>query len=287
MATSAAKRYVIGVSLKMYFSHARTVQWCRAVARFAREHPAITGGVAELFVVPDYLAIPAALEIFGDRVAVGAQDLSTDDGGALTGEVSGATLAELGCTVVEVGHAERRRFFGDTDAVVRAKVAAAFRHGLTPVLCVGEAAPGDPADAAAECIRQLDDALGGVRIVDGSCRLIVAYEPVWAIGAAAPATAEHIGTVCRALRAHLHTRPGNEQPGSTQPAVIYGGSASPGLVTALADRIDGIFLGRFAHDPAALGTILDEVLALTPAAPAAAPAAPPSQPADNICIPEV
>jgi triosephosphate isomerase len=254
----APGRYLIGASLKMYFSHARTVEWCRAVAAIARTHPAVAHGEAELFVIPGYLSVPAAREILGEHVAVGAQDLSTEDTGAFTGEVSGATIAEFGCRVVEVGHAERRRLFGETDDIVRVKTAAALRHGLTPVLCIGESTHGTPAEAIRECLSQFDDAVSAARRAGDSGRIIVAYEPMWAIGAAQPASADYIREVCGTLRNHLSTR-----ADARDSAVIYGGSAGPGLLTEIGDAVDGLFLGRFAHDPAAIGQILDEVHALT------------------------
>jgi triosephosphate isomerase (TIM) len=255
---AAPKRYLVGVSLKMYFSHARTIEWCRAVAEIARTHPAITRGEAELFVIPGYLSVAAARDLLGEDVAVGAQDLSTEDAGAFTGEVSGPTIAELGCSVVEVGHAERRRLFGETDDIVRAKTAAALRNGLSPVLCIGETTQGSPEDAAGECIRQFDDAVSNARRTGDSDRIIVAYEPMWAIGASKPAAPEYIRAVCGPLREHLRN-----QPGAADCALIYGGSAGPGLLTVIGDKVDGIFLGRFAHNPAALAQILDEVHALT------------------------
>jgi triosephosphate isomerase (TIM) len=250
--------YVIGVSLKMYFSHARTVEWCRAVADIARTHPALADANAELFVVPTYLSVPAAREILGDLALVGAQDLSTEDAGAFTGEVSGAEIAELGCRVVEVGHAERRRLFGETDETVRAKTDAALRNSLAPILCIGEAVQSTPANAAAECIRQLDDALMLARERGHFGRVIVAYEPYWAIGAPEPASPEYIRAVCAELRDHV--RGLSEFP---QSAVIYGGSAGPGLLTQIGGSVDGLFLGRFAHDPAAVSRILDEAHELT------------------------
>ena len=257
--------YLIGVSLKMYFSHAQTVEWCRAVSAIARRHPAVQGGGAELFVIPTFPSIPAALDALGAGVAVGAQDLAAADAGAFTGEVSGAEIAELGCRVVEVGHAERRSLFGETDAVVRAKTEAALRNGLTPVLCVGEdtadgGGQGDPIAASHECVRQIDDALASARAAGHGGRVIVAYEPRWAIGAPAPAGPEHIRTVCSRLREHVSGLA--DFAGS---AVIYGGSARPGLLSDVGHDVDGLFLGRFAHDPSALEAILDEAHTLTTA----------------------
>jgi triosephosphate isomerase len=238
----------------MYFGHAQTLEWCREVAGLGRSHPAVQSGRAELFVIPGFLSVPAAVDILRDVAAVGAQDLAEADTGAFTGEVSGAEIAEVGAQLAEVGHAERRRLFGETDRVVQAKTAAALRNGLDPVLCVGEAVRGDPGDAAHECIRQVDDALATARSAQLGGRVIVAYEPQWAIGAEAPAEPAHIRTVCSALREHV--RAFEDFPESR---VIYGGSAKPGLLTEIAPDVDGLFLGRFAHRVEALGEILDEV----------------------------
>lgn len=253
MTPSGSPRFLIGVSHKMYFSHARAVEWCESVAEIAGNHPAVTGGDVELFVIPTFLSVPAALDLLGPLVLVGAQDLSTEDSGAFTGEVSGAEIAELGCRVVEVGHAERRRLFGETDEIVAAKTDAALRNGLDPVLCIGEAARTTLDDAIRDCIAQIDSALATSRGAGRTGRVIVAYEPHWAIGAPEPASADHIRGVCSALREHVRSL-----AGFADSAVIYGGSAGPGLLSVIADGVDGVFLGRFAHDPDALALILDE-----------------------------
>ncbi|HXH33075.1 MAG TPA: triose-phosphate isomerase family protein [Plantibacter sp.] len=252
---------LVGVSLKMYFGHAQTLDWCTAVAAMASGHDAVRTGAAELFVIPGYLSVTGAVERLRGVAAVGGQDLAAEDVGAFTGEVSGTELREVGCDVVEVGHAERRRLFGETPEIVRAKTTAALRNHLAPVLCIGEAERGDARDAAAECIAQLDDAIADARASGLVGRVIVAYEPHWAIGAPEPASAAHITTVCAALRSHLD---GLVALGtvSSSSAVIYGGSAGPGLLTTIGDAADGVFLGRFAHDPAALALVLDEALAL-------------------------
>jgi len=254
---------LVGVSLKMHLGHAETVAWCEAVADVARAHPAIAGGEAELVVLPSYLSVPAALRILDGVAAVGAQDLAAEDSGAFTGEVSGGQIRELGGAFVEVGHAERRRLFGETDEVVRRKADAALRNGLVPLICVGEEERGDPAAAARECVRQLDDALALAAAAEHGGRIVVAYEPHWAIGAAEPASDAHIRAVCRELRAHVRML--DAHPGS---AVVYGGSAGPGLLTRIGDDVDGLFLGRFAHDPRAVRAILDEVRARAAARPA-------------------
>lgn len=252
-------RFTIGSSLKMYFGHARTVQWTRAVADICAEHPVTRDGTVQFFVIPTFPSIPAVFAAADPAgIAVGGQDLHWDDEGPWTGEVSGAELAEIGCTMVEVGHAERRAHFGETDEIVARKTHAAFRNGLAPVLCIGEPDRGSPDGAVQFCIDQLESALGPARAAASGGRLIVAYEPIWAIGAPQPASPDHVRAVCSALRSHLS---GDEL--FPEAGVIYGGSAGPGLLPQIADDVDGMFLGRFAHDPAAVGRILDEVAEIT------------------------
>ena len=249
-------RFAIGSSLKMYFGHKRTLEWVRAVADICAEHPATAGGVVQFFVIPTFPSIPGVVELARPAgIAVGAQDLHWEDAGPFTGEVSGAELAELGCTLVEIGHAERRAMFGETDEVVARKTLAALRNGLAPMPCVGEPEPGAPGAAAEFCIGQLESALAPARASGMGGQLVVAYEPIWAIGAPEPAPAEYVTAVCRALRAHLA---GDALFPDAK--VIYGGSAGPGLLPQIAADVDGMFLGRFAHDPAAVRRILDEVV---------------------------
>lgn len=249
----------IGVSLKMYFGQRQTLDWCREVAAIARRHPAAAGGGAELFVLPAAPLTEPVLRIFdGTGVGVGAQNVSGQDRGPFTGEVSAALLSEMGCRYAEVGHAERRRLFGEDDAAAAAKVAASWRNGLTPVLCVGEAALVPSADAARACVSEAEAILGRAAAAGpgpaGSARpVILAYEPHWAIGQPEAAPTAHIAAVTGALRRWLASRPG--LAGSR---VIYGGSAGLGLLGRIRDSVDGLFLGRFAHDPAALAAILDE-----------------------------
>ncbi|HEX2862061.1 MAG TPA: triose-phosphate isomerase family protein [Lacunisphaera sp.] len=247
---------VLGVSLKMYLGYHETLAWCRAVAALGRRHPALTRGLASLFVLPSAPMLGEVRTLLaGTGIGFGAQDVFYEDAGAFTGAVSPRLLRELGCTHAEIGHAEQRRMFGETDAVVALKLTATLRNGLIPVLCVGESARGSPAQAAAHATRQV---LAALRATDAPrIRLIVAYEPVWAIGANRPAERAHIRGVCTRLQNRLDKD--SRLAGSR---VIYGGSAGPGLLTALGGRPTGLFLGRFAHDPANLRLVLDEVLAL-------------------------
>lgn len=256
--TALHRQIVIAVSLKMYLDPTRTASWSSAVAELAGSHPAIVGGRVKLIVLPSFLSVPKVLSIFaGSAVEVGAQDLFWEDRGPYTGAVSGADLRQIGCSYVEVGHVERRQIFGEDNEVASRKLTAALRNGLTPIICVGEDHQATPQLAAAECIAQLEGLLRDLTAKGPASRLIVAYEPVWAIGMPEPAGIGHIVAVVAALRVWMRG-----QPNVGDFSVIYGGSAGGGLLARLMDATDGLFLGRFAHDPAALKAILDETLQL-------------------------
>jgi triosephosphate isomerase len=242
----------------MYFGYRETLDWCSSVRALVSDHPAVTSGRVDVFVLPSFPFLAPALAILdGTPVAVGAQDLFWEDAGAFTGEVSGTALAELGCRYVEVGHAERRVLFGESNAHVALKVEAALRNGLCPVVCIGEEVRTPPEPATRSCLEQLDAALSHVSRGELDGPVIVAYEPRWAIGGAEPASTRHINEVCSHLKRALETA----RPGSNN-RVIYGGSAGPGLLNRLDGTVDGLFLGRRAHDPEHLKMVLDEVGAL-------------------------
>ncbi|MEN0024036.1 MAG: triose-phosphate isomerase family protein [Microbacterium sp.] len=244
----------VGVSLKTYFGHERATRWFDEVAERVRAHDAVTSGAVELFVTPTYLQILPALTAFADTpVRVGGQDVSGEAAGPFTGEVTASELAEVGATIAEIGHAERRRLYGESEEQTAAKTRAALDAGLTPLLCIGETERQQPADTAQVAVAQLHSALDGA----APGRVIVAYEPVWAIGASEPAGHDHIRAVAVALRTAL-----DADPARTGSSVIYGGAAGPGLLTGLGDAVDGVFLGRFAHDPDALVSVLDEAAQL-------------------------
>jgi triosephosphate isomerase len=240
----------VGVSLKTYFGHARARAWMSEVAEMVRDVPAIGSGAVRLVVVPTFLQIPAAREAFAcTPVLIGAQDVSAYPAGAFTGEIAASELAEIGVAVAEIGHAERRRLFGETDADTASKAAAALTAGLAPLLCLGETERTASAVSADAVVAQLHARLAGAP----AGAVTVAYEPVWAIGAESPASLEHIVVVTRALRAAL-----SSEPARAGSEVVYGGSAGPGLLTQLGDAVDGLFLGRFAHDPRQLRRVIDE-----------------------------
>jgi triosephosphate isomerase len=209
----------------------------------------------QVFVLPSFPVLaPVSRVLAGGPVRLGAQDLFWEDRGAYTGEVSGEDLAELGCAYVEIGHAERRRLFHEDDERLAAKVRAARRNDLTPVLCVGERDRGDSSAAIAEVLTQLAGMLPDAGTDRPSAApVLVAYEPEWAIGARRPASPEHVGAVTRAIRSWL-----SGHPALAGSRVLYGGSAGPGTLTELADDVDGLFLGRFAHEPEALLAVVEE-----------------------------
>ena len=250
MNTEVHSRFLVGVSLKTYFTHAQTLTWAKAVAELCSKHPALESEVVELLVLPSYPSIPALIDVISPH-AVGAQDISPYPMGAFTGEVGGEELAALGCSYAEIGHAERRTLMAESSELIAAKTAAAVQAGLTPLVCVGESTHTSAAEAAQACIGQVEQARSAT---PGRVDLVVAYEPHWAIGAAQPAPVSHIREVCRLVREKYR------DDAHTQVRVIYGGSAGPGLLSAIAPDVDGMFLGRFAHDPNALVAVLDEAL---------------------------
>lgn len=240
-----ARKPLIGISLKMYMGVHRSRAWLAELARLAET--GLPAGV-DVFVIPSFLSLhDAQASLQGTGIWLGAQDVFWEDAGAFTGEVSAPMLVEAGCRYVEIGHIERRRLFGETETVVAAKMRAAVRAGLVPVLCIGENERMSPEAAVQVCARQLDTATAGI---DRSAGLVVAWEPVWAVGAAEPAAPDYIAAVATGLRELLTDWPDGR--------LIYGGSAGPGLLTQLGGTVDGLFLGRFAHDIAALHRVLVE-----------------------------
>lgn len=246
----------LAISLKMYLDPAQTRRWCTEVAGLARSHPALTEGSARLIVLPSTPNVDTVVQLFTDTaVAVGAQDLFQHDRGPFTGAVSGADLAMLGCRYAEVGHLERRQLFADDDNVVTLKMQAAWRNGLIPLLCVGEPHRTSALAAAVYSAAQVASALSERDSATPS-PLVVAYEPGWAIGAAAPASPDYVKVPIDAIRRLL------TDAGLPDTPIIYGGSAGRSTLGSLGRAVDGLFLGRFAHDVHALRSVLDETVSL-------------------------
>jgi len=256
-------RILVGVSTKMYLGYRDSLDWLERLQHEVDTRPALAAGRVVPFVIPSFPVLPAAARLLaGSPLLLGAQNCGWADG-PWTGEVAPSMLAELGVRLVEIGHAERRRHFNEDDAMITRKVRAADDAGLAALLCVGERDGGQPAAAADFVFRQIESAVDGDWDLAG--RLVVAYEPVWAIGAAEPAAAAYVSDVVQRLRDQL-TFAG--VPGLP---VIYGGSAKPRLLPTL-EGVSGLFLGRFAHDPVNFGTVLDEALVLAEGLPATDPA---------------
>ncbi len=205
----------------------------------------------EVAVLPPYTDLRSVQTLVdGDRLRIvyGAQDLSAHDAGAYTGEISGAMLAKLGCTYVVVGHSERRQYHGEDDALVNAKVHAALRHSLTPILCVGEALPIRQAGGhVAFTVSQLDGALRKVT-AEQAQSVVVAYEPVWAIGTGEVATPEDAQEVCEALRRRLAELYDPQVADGIR--ILYGGSVKSGNIAGIMAQpdVDGALVGGASID---------------------------------------
>ena len=206
----------------------------------------------EVAVLPPFTALRSVQTLIeGDRLEIryGAQDLSPHDSGAYTGDVSGAMLARLGCRYVLVGHSERREYHGEDDAVVNAKLLAAYRHGLTPILCIGEGLEVRQAGEHVEhVLAHLNGALDGVTAEQGQT-LVVAYEPVWAIGTGEVATPEDAREVCSATRGRLAERWGQDVADTVR--ILYGGSVKASNVAAIMahEDVDGALVGGASLQP--------------------------------------
>ena len=206
--------------------------------------------VAVLPPFPLLVVVRAILAAEDPSVACGAQDLSPHDGGAHTGDVSGPMLRSVGCRYVAVGHSERRKDHGETDEQVHDKVAAALRHGLTPILCVGEDVAVREAEGhVAHSLAQVDAALDGVS-ADDAAGIVIAYEPVWAIGTGAVATPADAQEVCGAIRGRL--RELYDDAVADRVRILYGGSMKADNVAELAAQpdVDGGLVGGASLDAA-------------------------------------
>jgi len=201
-------------------------------------------GSVEVAVFPpftDLRTVQTLLDADKISFALGAQDLSTHDSGAYTGEISGAFLSKLACRYVIIGHSERREYHHETDAIVAAKVQAALKHGLVPVICVGETLEQrEESGPTAVSVAQLRAALDGV---PADADVVVAYEPVWAIGTGQVASPEQAQEVCVALREVISDTLGGDAAARTR--VLYGGSVKSGNIASFMREpdVDGALVG--------------------------------------------
>ena len=206
----------------------------------------------EVAVLPPFTDIRSVQTLIdGDKLKIryGAQDLSAYDSGAYTGEVSGPMLAKLGCTYVTVGHSERRQYHDESNELVNLKTHAALRNGLTPIVCIGEALEiRQEGGQVGFTIGQLDAALAGLD-ADKASSIVIAYEPVWAIGTGEVATPDDAQEVCGAIRARLAELYSKDIADGIR--VLYGGSVKAGNVSGLMEMpdIDGGLVGGASIDP--------------------------------------
>ena len=207
------------------------------------------GDGAEVVICPPYTALPAVAELCaGSAVGVAAQNMYFEESGAYTGEVSAAMLLDAGATAVVLGHSERRQLFGETDEALTRKVPVALAAGLMPILCVGESEAERERDETDRILRrQIDAALS--RVDDARlAEVVVAYEPIWAIGTGRTATAEQANDACGFIRSLVAAR---DPDAGDRIRIQYGGSVKPANAAELLGQseIDGALVGGASLEP--------------------------------------
>ncbi|MGR5548876.1 triose-phosphate isomerase [Vibrio sp. DNB22_12_1] len=240
------KKIWIGTSWKMNKNTQTAEAWASAVLPSLKH----CSSRIQPFVIPPFPYLQMVSNLFSEQpIRVGVQNICWQDDGAYTGEVSPLMAKDCGATIVEIGHSERRAMFGETDETVNLKVHAALRHGLTPLVCVGDTAQEKQWDVSAETvIRQVKIALYDVP-VESLMRVVIAYEPVWAIGEhGVPATKEEAQTIHQAIRSALAELYGEDV--SQSMLLLYGGSVNLSNAGGLIEQpdIDGVFVGRTAWE---------------------------------------
>jgi triosephosphate isomerase (TIM) len=221
---------------------------------------------ADVVLAPPFTALESARNALGSSsyFSLGAQNVHWKTHGAFTGEVSAPMLRDLGCRYVIVGHSERRTLFGERDEHIQMKVLAALRHGLSPILCVGESlAHREEGRTESIVTAQLSSGLGGLTTQD-LATVTIAYEPVWAIGTGRAATTEQAVTVHRSIRLFIET--GWDSTTASAIRILYGGSVTPKNIESLltSEAIDGALVGGACLDPDSFATII--TVAQTPRA---------------------
>ena len=213
---------------------------------------------ADVVIAPPFTALESARNALGPSSWIGlsAQNVHWEPHGAFTGEVSAPMLRELGCRYVIVGHSERRALFGERDEHIRKKIWAALKHGLSPILCVGESLKEREASRTESVVTtQLGNSLAGLTSQD-LATVTIAYEPVWAIGTGRAATTEQAVTVHRSIRLFIET--GWDSTTASGIRVLYGGSVTLQNIEPFlaSDAIDGALVGGACLDPDSFATIV-------------------------------
>jgi triosephosphate isomerase len=263
------RRRLIAGNWKMNYNHFEAIALTQKIAFSLDEEHFVAIDIAVLPPFTDIRSVQTLVDADQLLLKYGAQDVSPHDSGAYTGDVGGPMLAKLGCTYVVAGHSERREHHGEDDATVNAKVLGIYRNEMTPILCVGETLEVRDADGhLTHCTGQLRANLAGVSAEQAE-RLVIAYEPVWAIGTGKVATPADAQEVCAALRATL----GELYSASVadEVRVIYGGSVKSANVAEILDQpdIDGALVGGSSLDAAEFAAICKLACGLGAAASAA------------------
>lgn len=241
---------------KMNLDHLQAIAFVQKLAWTLKDagHDVADAEVAVFPPFTDLRSVQTLVAADKLPIAYGAQDLSAHDSGAYTGEISGAFLAQLDCTYVIIGHSERRTLHGEDDEQVKAKTAAAVKHGIVPVICVGETAE-DLAEQgpSAVPVAQLTTALEGL---DASADIVVAYEPVWAIGSGQAATPDQAEQVAAALRGVIASVLGEDAAARTR--ILYGGSVKSSNIAGFMrePNVDGALIGGASLDVAEFSSIV-------------------------------
>ena len=243
-----ARKPLIAGNWKMNLNHYEAIA---LVQKIAFSLPEKYFAKVDVTVIPPFTDLRSVQTLVdGDKLKLtyGAQDLSPHDSGAYTGDISGAFLAKLGCTFAVVGHSERRTNHNEDDALVAAKAAAAFKHGLTPIVCIGEGLEiREAGNHVAHCTDQLKGSLAGLT-AEQLATIVIAYEPVWAIGTGRVASAADAQEVCAAIRKELAELSTPAIAAGVR--VLYGGSVNAKNVGEIVaqDDVDGALVGGASLD---------------------------------------
>ena len=246
------RRKVIAANWKMYKNPSQTKEFFRDFLPLVSGHDR-----DEIVVCPPYVDLHSGLESAkGSRVVIGAQDLYWKNEGAFTGEISAPMLVAVGCTHVIIGHSERRQYFGETDDTVNLKLKAALEHGLTPIVCIGEVLEEREAGLTEDVLRR--QSLRAFNAISGekAATLVIAYEPVWAIGTGKTATPQMASDAHVIIRAEAAKAFGDDFAKSLR--ILYGGSVKPENAKALMseEEIDGALVGGASLDAKSFAAIV-------------------------------
>jgi triosephosphate isomerase len=215
------------------------------------------GGVESVICAP-FTALPAlAQAIKGTSIKIGAQNLHFEDNGAYTGEISGVMLKDLGVHYVIIGHSERRQYFAESDEIVNRKAHAAFRHGLTPIICVGEKLEEREAGQTKDVVRVQTEGAFADLTAEQAAVSVIAYEPIWAIGTGKSSTADDANEVIRYIRGVVAGLFGAEAADKVR--IQYGGSVKPNTVAEYMGQsdIDGALVGGASLEPASYVALVE------------------------------